>query len=237
MRRRAARLNSITQPLETPPDAAGEGPSVTDGVAHLGEAAGTVPALHSRIITFNSAIEWLTSTWRGRLLILFLVVVISTAAFFMQDRISVGRLSYGAVAGAVLLASGGLVVPVPALAITCTTATFLNPVAVAIIAGLAGTLGELTGYFLGYSGSRVFERGRFYRQIESWMRRRGWLLLFVISAVPNPIFDVAGIAAGALRYPLWRYLVAVGLGKQVKFFVVAYACLYSVQGIKGVFGL
>ena len=170
-------------------------------------------------------------------MILVVIAAISAVALLMQDRISVGRLSYGAVAGAVLLASGGLVVPVPALAITCTTATFLNPAAVAFIAGLAGTLGELTGYFLGYSGSRVFERGRFYTRVEGWMRKRGWLLLFVISAVPNPLFDVAGIAAGALRYPLWRYLVAVGLGKQVKFFMVAYACHYSVQGIKGVFGL
>ena len=155
----------------------------------------------------------------------------------MQDRISVGQLSYGAVAGAVLLASGGLVVPVPALAIACSTATFLNPAAVAIIAGLAGTVGELTGYFLGYSGSGVLERRRFYHRVESWMRRRGWLLLFVIAAVPNPFFDIAGIAAGALRYPLWRYLTAVGLGKQVKFFMVAYGCYYSVQGLKGVFGL
>lgn len=155
----------------------------------------------------------------------------------MQDRIDVGRLSYGAVAGAVLLASGGLVVPVPALAITCTTATFLHPAAVAVIAGLSGTIGELTGYFLGYSGSGVLERRRFYQRVENWMRRRGWLLLFVISAIPNPLFDVAGIAAGALRYPLWRYLTAVGLGKQVKFFTIAYGCHYSVQGLKSVFGL
>ena len=140
-------------------------------------------------------------------------------------------------AGSVLLASGGLVVPVPALAITCTTATFLNPAVVAIIAGLAGTIGELTGYFLGFSGSGVLERRRFYYRIESWMRKRGWLILFLISAVPNPLFDVAGIAAGALRYPLWRYLVFVGLGKQVKFFIIAYACHYSLQSLKGVFGV
>ena len=102
-------------------------------------------------------------------MILVAVAGISAVAFFMQDRISVGQLSYGAVAGAVLLASGGLVVPVPALAITCTTATFLNPAAVAIIAGLAGTLGELTGYFLGYSGSGVLERRRLYHRVENWM--------------------------------------------------------------------
>ena len=203
----------------------------------MGEALAPIPSHTAWSPAFNSAVHRLTSTWSGRLLILVAVAGISAIAFFMQDRISVGQLSYGAVAGAVLLASGGLVVPVPALAITCSTATFLNPAAVAIIAGLAGTIGELTGYFLGYSGSGVLERRRFYHRVESWMRRRGWLLLFVISAVPNPFFDIAGIAAGALRYPLWKYLTAVGLGKQIKFFMVAYGCYYSVQGLKGVFGL
>ena len=180
---------------------------------------------------------WLVSTWRGRLVIVAVVAAISVTAFFLQDIFSVDRLGYGAVAGAVLLASGGLVVPVPHLLTTCGAATALNPAAVAIIAGLAGTVGELTGYFLGYSGSAVLERRRFYHRVEGWMRRRGWLILFVISAIPNPLFDVAGIAAGALRYPLWRYFVAVGLGKQVKFFIVAYACFYSLKGLKDAFGV
>ena len=179
----------------------------------------------------------MSCTWRGRLALLGAVAIVSVTAYLLQDHINWTNFSYPAVAGSVLLASGGLVVPVPALAITCTTATFLNPAVVAIIAGLAGTIGELTGYFLGFSGSGVLERRRFYDRIESWMRKRGWLILFLISAVPNPLFDVAGIAAGALRYPLWRYLVFVGLGKQVKFFIIAYACHYSLQSLKGVFGV
>ena len=185
----------------------------------------------------SSFLETLASTWWGRLAILGAVAIVAATAYLLQDHINWTKFTYPAVAGSVLLASGGLVVPVPALAITCTTATFLNPAVVAIIAGLAGTIGELTGYFLGISGSGVLENSRFYHRIEGWMRRRGWLVLFVISAVPNPLFDVAGIAAGALRYPLWRYLVAVGLGKQVKFFLIAYACQYSLQNLKGILGV
>ena len=200
-------------------------------------AAVIVPRHHSLVLSLNLALGWLVSTWRGRLIIVAVIAAISISAFFLQDRISVDRLGYGAVAGAVLLASGGLVVPVPHLLTTCGAATALNPAVVAIIAGLAGTVGELTGYFLGYSGSAVLERRRFYHRVEGWMRRRGWLILFLISAVPNPLFDVAGIAAGALRYPLWRYFVAVGLGKQVKFFIVAYACFYSLKGLKDAFGV
>ncbi len=170
-------------------------------------------------------------------MILAIVAAIAVTAYMLHDRISWTSFTYPAVAGSVLLASGGLVVPVPALAITCTTATFLNPAAVAVIAGLAGTIGELTGYFLGFGGSGVLERRRFYHRVEGWMRKRGGLILFLVSAIPNPLFDVAGIAAGALRYPLWRYLIAVGAGKLVKFFIIAYACHFSLQGLKGVFGL
>ena len=189
------------------------------------------------MVGISSFLEGMTSTWRGRLTILAAVAIVAGAAYLLQDQINWTKFTYPAVAGSVLLASGGLVVPVPALAITCTTASFLNPAIVAIIAGLAGTLGELTGYFLGYSGSGVLERRSFYHRVESWMRKRGWLILFLISAVPNPLFDVAGIAAGALRYPLWRYLVFVGMGKLVKFFIIAYACHFSLQGLKGAFGV
>ena len=172
-----------------------------------------------------------------RVAIFAAVVAAVACAIVFRDSLISRQAGYGAVGLIVLVGSAGLVIPVPALAVTCTTSTFLNPAAVAVIAGLAGTVGELTGYFLGHSGRGLLDQSRIYQKVEYWMRKRGWLLLFVISAVPNPLFDVAGIAAGALRYPLWRFMLAVGLGKQAKFFMIAYACHYSLQGLKGVFGL
>ena len=221
--------------MNPPPDAA-DG-ALTANPAGAGETAAAPGPPPFRPDLLLAKLKRLISTWPGRLAILTIVAAISLAGYLLYDRIDPARLSYGAVAAAVLVASGGLVVPVPALAITCGAAAFLNPAAVAIIAGLAGTLGELTGYFLGYSGSDAVRQGRLYQRIETWMRRRGWLLLFIISAVPNPLFDIAGIAAGVLRYPLWRYLLAVGLGKQAKFFMVAYACRYGLTGLKDLFGL
>ena len=214
--------------MNPPPDAA-DG-ALTANPAGAGETAAAPGPPPFRPAILLQKLKRLAASWPGRLAILTVAAAISLAGYLLYDRIDPARLSYGAVAAAVLVASGGLVVPVPALAITCGAAAFLNPAAVAIIAGLAGTIGELTGYFLGYSGSESVRQGRLYQRIESWMRRRGWLLLFIISAVPNPLFDIAGIAAGVLRYPLWRYLLAVGLGKQAKFFMVAYACRYGLPG-------
>ena len=156
------------------------------------------------------------------------VAAVATAAFLLQQNISITQAGYAGVALTALVASGGLVIPVPALATACVAGALLNPWVVALVAGGAEGVGELTGYFLGYSGQIILERRPFYRRLERWMRRRGWLVLFMVSLVPNPVFDVVGVAAGALRYPIWRFLAVVWVGKIIKFGAIAYACTSSV---------
>ena len=148
-----------------------------------------------------------------RLAVFLAVLIIAGAAFLLRNGFTFSQAGYAGVAITALIASGGLVVPVPALLAACTAGALLNPWVVALVAGVAEGVGELTGYFLGYSGQGIVSQGRLYRRLEAWMRRRGWLVLFLVSLVPNPIFDVVGIAAGALRYPLWRFLVLVWAGK------------------------
>ena len=56
------------------------------------------------------------------------------------------------------------------------------------------------------------------------MDRRGTLVVFVFSVLPNPVFDFVGIAAGSTHYPLRRFIAAVFAGKIIKDLVVAYTC-------------
>jgi membrane protein DedA with SNARE-associated domain len=42
------------------------------------------------------------------------------------------------------------------------------------------------------------------------------MTLLVLSAIPNPFFEFAGITAGAVRMNFWRFLVAVGIGKTIR---------------------
>ena len=107
--------------------------------------------------------------------------------------------------------------PVPALAAVCTSSVFLIPLLAGLIAGSSEAVGELTGYFLGYTGLDIRRWGHLYQRLETWMRRRGWLVLFLVSLIPNPIFDVVGVAAGALRYPLLGFpsVVWVGQGDEI----------------------
>jgi len=101
----------------------------------------------------------------------------------------------------------------------------LPPLLVGLVAGAGEALGELTGYALGFGGQAVIgiENEAAYGRLVAWMERRGGITVFVLSAIPNPFFDLAGIAAGSLRYPVWRFLLFCWLGKTIKTTLVAWA--------------
>ena len=46
-------------------------------------------------------------------------------------------------------------------------------------------------------------------------------MIFVLAVVPNPVFDLAGVAAGVLRMPVLSYLAAAATGKVIKNIAVA----------------
>ena len=48
------------------------------------------------------------------------------------------------------------------------------------------------------------------------MQKRGFITMFLMSTVPNPLFDVAGLAAGAVRMPMRSFFVSVSGGKVIK---------------------
>jgi membrane protein YqaA with SNARE-associated domain len=127
-----------------------------------------------------------------------------------------------------LVASGALVVPVPYLGVIVVAGMFLNPIAVAVVAGVASALGELTGYFLGKTGRAVLPKTRWYLAMERGMQRFGGPTIFVAAAIPNPFFDIAGILAGATKLPIWIFFPATFLGKSLRFFLLA--SLGSIHG-------
>jgi uncharacterized membrane protein YdjX (TVP38/TMEM64 family) len=122
-----------------------------------------------------------------------------------------------------LLSDATVIVPFPGLAGVFVTGSFLNPILIGIFGGIGSALGELTGYLAGYGGRAVIENRATYAKLEKWMQRNGTLTVFLLSAIPNPLFDMAGITAGMLRFPLWHFLAACWLGKAIKFAAIAFA--------------
>lgn len=164
-----------------------------------------------------------------------LIIVLAIAAIFVVIYLLSQTLNdawlYGYLGAFLisLMASAVVIIPVPGLPVVFFLGAILNPFIVGLMVGLAEPIGELTGYMAGYSGRITLENKRFYTRLQDWMKRRGSLVLFCFSAIPNPIFDAAGIAAGALRYPVWKFLLVLFLGKTVKGMLVALAGYWTLR--------
>lgn len=167
-----------------------------------------------------------------RLLVILLVLAISVAIYAFRDQFSeLAAIGYSGIFLVSLLGNATIILPAPSLALVFAMGSALPPVLVGLAAGAGEALGELTGYAAGFAGRAVIEDYRTYKRLAAWMQRRGGITVFVLSVIPNPFFDLAGIAAGTLRYPLWRFLLFCWLGKTIKTTLVAWAGAQSITFI------
>jgi membrane protein DedA with SNARE-associated domain len=183
--------------------------------------------------------SWLTG-WRltvVRILALAAVIAITVFVFLVRDQIERFR-SYGYVGIFLIsiLANATVILPAPGIAITFAMGAVFQPIPVAIAAGTGATLGELTGYLAGFSGQGLVEHGRLYERFKSWTVRYGGWSILVLAFIPNPFFDLAGMAAGALRMPLPKFLTWVWIGKFLKMLVFAYAGAASIDWLARLMG-
>ncbi|MFH1447367.1 MAG: VTT domain-containing protein [Candidatus Micrarchaeota archaeon] len=135
------------------------------------------------------------------------------------------QLGYAGAFFVMMFSNATIFFPLPGISIVAGLATVLNPLYLGIIAGIGGGIGETTGYMFGRGSEKaILKRNpKYYLQVKQWMRRHGAISIIVLSAIPNPAFDIAGVAAGALRYDWWKFLGAVILGNIIKCYLVAFS--------------
>jgi membrane protein DedA with SNARE-associated domain len=162
-----------------------------------------------------------------------------------EDRFQ--ALGYTGVFLANLLSTATVFVPVPGLtaagqALIIVQGDILNPVLVGLLGGTGMALGEITAYIAGTVGSDVareskvdvpkFARAVVHRVINwiDWlMDNYGFVTLVVLSAIPNPTFELAGITAGASGMKFWRFMVAVLIGKNIRGLTLAFLGYYGLD--------
>ena len=170
-----------------------------------------------------------------RILALVLAVGITVGIYLYRDRVAQFA-SYGYLGLFVVSVVGNatILLPLPSLAATFVAGGILNPWLVALVSAAGMSIGELSGYLAGFGGTAIveFSNRERYRHLEDWMRRHGFLTIFVLGAIPNPFFDLAGVAAGILHFPLWYFLLACFLGKLVKAVVFAFAGVQSLTWVE-----
>lgn len=174
--------------------------------------------------------------WVKEILFILGMLVLSAGIAFLLYRFqniydvslrSYGWLAYILVFILSLLSSATIFVPAPGLAFTLAAATVWNPLLVAIAAGTGDAIGELTSYWVGYIGERMIvdEHMPAYRKAVAWMNRYGIWAIFGVALVPVLLFDLVGMAAGALKIRWWRFLLSAWCGKLLRILLVT--CLWQ----------
>ena len=156
------------------------------------------------------------------------------------DQGAFAAIGYPGVFLANLASTATVFIPVPGLtaagqALILTQGDTLNPFWVGILGGTGMALGEITAYGAGAVGSEVAREGQVraprivrpvVERVIGWvdwlMDNYGFVTLLVLSAIPNPFFELAGITAGAVRMNFWRFMIAVLIGKNIRGLTLAY---------------
>lgn len=174
--------------------------------------------------------------------VLSLLMAVAVVYFWELIRTLEG---YGYLGAFLISILGGatIIIPVPMLAVIFALGGVLTPYWVGVAAGLGETVGALIIYMTGHGGGAALSNIKYgkiqaaYSRLMYWMERRGSWTLFVLSAVLNPFFYPAALAAGAMRFGLRRYFLICLAGKLIKGITVAYAGYWGLRGLLRMLGM
>jgi uncharacterized membrane protein YdjX (TVP38/TMEM64 family) len=166
------------------------------------------------------------------ILTLLLVIAITVGLFVFSQRYpeKIEEFENYGYLGAFLIcmvSNATVILPVPGILVFLPIVTAFNPVLLGLVGATGGIIGEITGYMAGYSGSGMIQDSRMYARVEGWMRRWGAWTVFVFAAIPLLPLDIAGMVAGAIRFPLWKFLLVAWVGKSLKYIGLLVAGFYG----------
>ena len=171
-----------------------------------------------------------------RVIALLAVIGITVYIYSIRDRVEeFEQFGYAGIFLIALMANATVLLPAPGVAIIYAMGAVFNPLWVGLAAGTGGALGELSGYLAGFSGQAVIERSDIYNRFQPWVDKYGGWAILVLSAIPNPFFDIAGIAAGIAKMHLRTFLFFTWIGQITKMTLFAIAGYYSLTWLTNFF--
>ena len=169
-----------------------------------------------------------------RILAIAAVIGITVYIYSVRDHVKeYAAYGYPGIFLIALMANATVILPAPGVAVVFAMGSVFNPLGVAFAAGTGGAFGELTGYLAGFGGQAVVENTKMYNRFLPWVQKYGVWTILILAAIPNPFFDLAGIAAGATKIPLWKFLLFCWIGQLIKMAMFAYAGAYSIDWVAG----
>lgn len=132
-----------------------------------------------------------------------------------------------------------IALPIPQLVIIGTAVGIgLNPFIIGMLAGLASTIGDSVGYFVGLGSGKLVTKFKKIKipkgaiKLKKFINKKGFWIVLVASMTPLP-FDLFGIASGLAHYDFRKFLLASLIGKIGGSMLTTYGWFYGFDLIKG----
>jgi len=158
----------------------------------------------------------------GALQLIFAVSIVAAVLYFSKDIEALGAYGYLGAFLISLISSATILFPAPGWAIIIAMSATLNPYLLGMLAGIGSAIGELTGFAAG-DGVRdmLNHRIKESEKISEYIKKYDATAIFVLAFIPNPLFDMAGLIAGGLKIPWWRFLIACAAGRVLRYIMLA----------------
>lgn len=165
------------------------------------------------------------------------------AFIFHRDAFSAyGRWGYPVVFMVSFVAGSSLPVPAPYIVIVFGMASVMNPLLVGFVGGLGAAIGSMLVYLFGRSGQQFFPwvdpeyagesaASRWTSRLIDWAQARGSVVVFLMSAVFNPVFAPMAFTMGAIRFKMLKFFLMCWAGCTVKSLFIAGCGYYGLGAL------
>lgn len=154
----------------------------------------------------------------------FAVSIIVLSVYFQNQLIHFKSLGLLGIFLINFLGNATIFLPAPAIATVVLGGVVYSPLVVAVVSSLGGSLGEMVGYVLGYSGRKLFIKNHHILFIvaRDIFKDYGTFIVLAVALIPNPFFDVIGIFAGIAHFSPVRFFTVLLIGRIIRNFLLAY---------------
>ncbi len=156
-----------------------------------------------------------------------------------RDQIAdLEQLGYLGVFVIAFIAGCSIPTPISYMLVTFTMGGILHPALVGLCGGLGAGIGGTLLFLLGRGGRRFLPglkdlsadehahnkiSSKLMLKFNQWAQKRGSIVVFVMSAILNPVFAPMAIAMGALRFKAIRFFLLCTAGNLIKAMLISYA--------------
>ena len=156
--------------------------------------------------------------------IVSLLIIITVGLFTYHYREKLKHLKkYGFVGLFLLSLIGNIAVLSPTnTLISFAGGKLYSPIVVGLVIATGSIVGEILTYNLGVAGEIAIHHNDWYDSAKAMFEKNGFITSMLMTSIPNPFVNFAGLIAGSLGYSFWKFILASFLGNWIQYTICAF---------------